>query len=217
MKKLIAILAVMFVIVGFAFAEEASTDAAGTATINVTTSIGEEFPRFQIVASSISGATGTHTDGKATILANGSVVVDTNDLLTKSAEILFTINQIKDSRATVGYTIKIKATDLTLDTLAANATPGTDEKFTYSIKENAGFTATGTEANVITVTAKTSADNGFSAVDGGFDVQYLNDKYIEASADSPKEIGTVTYVWAANKTAKVGGYSATVTMQITAQ
>ena len=213
MKKLIVILAIMIVLVGAVFAEEVKGDAAGTATINVTTSIGEEFPRFQIVATSITGAGGDLGDA-ATIAANGSVEIDTNDLLTKSAEILFTINQIKDSRATVGYTIKIKATNLVLKDVVS---PATDERFLYSVKENAGFTATGTVANVITVTAKTSTDQGFDTVDGGFDVQYLNDKYIEASANEPKAIGTVTYVWAANKTAKVGDYDATVTMTITAQ
>ena len=212
MKKLITILTVMIVLVGAAFAVEAKGDAAGTATINITASIGEEFPRFQILASAITGAAGNISSSKATKDAAGAVTINTNELLTKSAAITFTVNQIKDSRTTVGYSLKIKANDLILNGTTRGQEAG-DEHFLVS--KTAGFTATGSEDDVITVTAKTSSD--YDGFDGGFDVQYLNNKYIPATDVAPKEIGTVQYTWAANNTAKVGDYSATVTMQIVAQ
>ena len=213
--NLITILTIMIVLVGAVFADpEAKGDAAGTATINITATIGAEYPRFQILASAISTASGTISGSKAVVGTPGAVTIDTNELLTKAAVITFTVNQIKDSRATVGYSLKIKANDLIL----AGTTRGeeaTDEHFTVS--KTAGFTATGTVANVITVTEKSSTDDGFTSYDGGFDVQYLNNKYIAATDADPKEIGTVQYTWAANNTAKVGTYNATVTMEVVAQ
>ena len=225
MKKLIAILTIAIVLAGAVFATDpVKTDSNGTSIVDITTKIGEQFPEYQLKAISITADTGAVTraiavkDGQ-----NGLVTIDTNDLLSADVEVGFEINQIVNSRTSVGYDISIKATNLVLnetvnETTAPKANPATDERFLVSLTTT--FATTDTDADLLTITPITEKSGNFAGTDGGFNVQYLDGKFVnvEAATDgSVKQIGTFTYKWAKNQTAKVGDYTATVTMVVTAK
>ena len=228
MKKLIAILMVLAIVVGFAFADDpVKTDSNGTSVIDVRTTIGEQFPEYQLKAISITQDTGVITTAVAVKDgAHGLVTIDTNDLLTADVEVGFEINQIANSRTSVGYDLSIKATDLVFNVTTNNvATPKTnpasDEKFEVSLVTAFATTDTDTDLLTITpITATATTEGNFAGTDGGFTVQYLDGKFVNvetATEGTEKQIGTFTYKWAKNKTAKVGDYSATVTMVVTAK
>ena len=224
MKKLIAILAIMLIIVGAVFADPDKTDSEGTSVIKVKTSIGEQFPEYQLKAISITANTGVINEAIAVKdVSDGLVTIDTNDLLSADVEVGFEVNQIVNSRTSVAYDISITATDLVLlvtanNTTAPKANPADDEKFSVSLKTS--FATTDTDADLLTITPVTTKTGSFAGTDGGFTVQYLDGKFVNVEAatqGSVKQIGTFAYEWAQNKTAKVGDYQATVTMVVTAQ
>ena len=227
MKKLIAILMVLAIVAGFAFAADPiKTDSNGTSVIDVRTTIGEQFPEYQLKAISITQDTGVITTAVAVKDgAHGLVTINTNDLLTADVVVGFEINQIANSRTSVGYDLSVKATDLVLNeinqtnnTMAPKANPADDEKFEVSLKTT--FASTDTDAELLTITPTTTDEGNFAGTDGGFTVQYLDGKFVNvetATEGTVKQIGTFSYQWAKNKTAKVGDYSATVTMVVTAK
>ena len=225
MKKLIAILTIAIVLVGVVFATDpVRTDSNGTSIIDVRTSIGEQFPEYQLKAIDITANTGTLTTPIAVKDSdNGLVTIDTNDLLKASVAVTFEINQIANSRTSVGYDLSVKATDLVLNVTtdqgtAPKASPAVDEKFQVSLTTS--FATTDTDDDLLTITPITATTGNFADTDGGFNVQYLDGKFVNVETEtqgSIKQIGTFTYTWAKNQAAKVGDYTATVTLVVTAK
>ena len=213
MKKLITILTIMIVLVGAVFAVGPEPeDAEGTATINVKTAIGPQYPTFQLkvtTATSGQGDVNFSTVGGA----NGQATIDTNALIANPVTLAFAIDQITNSRCTVNYTINIKATDLVWAGAADPAAPAADEFF--DVSAIGSLTATGAINNKRTVAvAQQGIKDGYEAA---LSVGYLGGKFINVTKqENPdgKEIGTFSYTWAKNEDAKVGNYSATVVVEV---
>lgn len=229
MKKLIVILMVLAIVASFAFADGPDkTDSNGTSRIDIKTSIGQEYPQYQLKVISITENKGTIKEAIAVKDGtNGEVEINTDDLLEGSAAVGFEINQIVNSRTNVSYDLSVKATDLILNVTTgegANATtgpkanPDDDEKFSVSLTTT--FATTDADTDLLTITPVTTKTGNFAGTDGGFTVQYLNGKFVNVETDTQgtiKQIGTFSYTWGQNRTAKVGDYTATVTMVVTAK
>ena len=212
MKKLIAILMVLAIVAGFAFAAVNGATSNGTAVIDVKATIAESHPTFQLFAKTITTQdTGDNGDILTSSVAaeptHGKVTIATDHLLTQDAVIVFAIQQNNSSRSTANYTLGVAATNLTLDNYASvgASTLEADEQFTVAISNLSvatDYTSTSTKGIKITAdTASFAADYDGKVVDG---------------STNAVELATFKATWTKNPTAVAGNYSATVTLTITA-
>ncbi len=205
MKKTVTILAILAIVLGFAFAE----------TINISFEVTPIRPSFGIVATTITSGGGDISGSSASASSAGTITIVTDYLVANDVSIRITINQVTKSRYIGCYALKLKATDLVLkaNDTEVLASPDADEKFTVS--KTTDFTATGAIEGSRTVTANSGTET-FAGTDGGFEVEYINGKLINVSANQGANmpLGTVEYTWAANPEAVLGNYAATVTLTV---
>ena len=209
----------MIVLVGAVFAVDGDT-SNGTAVIDITASITAQYPTFKLGVGTVT--TGTKTTDYSNVAASSpthGLVALTTDLITTDATIEFKVYQTSITRGASNFRLKFKGTDLVNDDYATLGTASTiddNEKFTYSAGT---FTPVAPAASSkVTVTAKATADTGFTGTDGGFTVENAADSYLLAgtSDPAPVELGNVIYTWNRNASAVVGNYSATVTLTVEA-
>ena len=214
MKKLITILTIMIVLVGAVFATDpAPADATGTAAIDIKAAVGPQYPTFQLKVT-------TATSGQGDIAystvagANGQATIDTNALIEAPVTLEFAIDQITNSRCTVNYTINIKATDLVITNPVDAQNIAPDETFTVGDIGNLSATGAINNKRTVAVAQQNAVKSGYEAA---LSVGYLGGKFINVTknVDPDKaEIGTFSYTWAKNEDAKVGNYTATVTIEV---
>ena len=212
MKKLIAILMVLAIVAGFAFAANppAKEDANGTAVINVTTTIDKQFPAYKLTATGITTAAGNVDAGEsavATAPTAGTVSINTDEMLTKNATVSFAIVQTKLSRAVVTYKIGVTATDLVMkkDAEGANYTGSTtDGGHAFTLAEgsaNPAITTGGIAHVTVSGTNAGTTSYGVTAVYDGVKVA------------ENQTIGTFSCTWQKNEDAAPGTYQALVTVE----
>lgn len=232
MKKLIAILMVLAIVAGFAFAAV----SAGSATVKITSKVEKRYPGFKLegIDQAENGATATASDAVVTA-ANISANADITDhTYTEGEETLAAAQNIDEhdivvnfrlyqdasegydttvgkrfarSGNTFKFTIEIGNMILIDDTTGAQKTnPATDE---YVVPvdpeggENFVFTkADADTGNDITITAPTGETYQFMAVYKGF-------------VWDSQDIGTFNVKWPQKATLVNGDYEADVTVTIT--
>ena len=223
MKKLITILAIMIVLVGAVFASDpgykptdtpASTKSTGDgdAVINVTATIGSEWPKFQLAtktgAAVVPSAVGGDEDA-ALSSANVSALTEADS---GSVTVTFGINQISDSRTTDNYTLTVTATNLVLvQPLGGEAIAWNTAVATEDVTER--FVTT-TPAPQI---SKKSVDNITmnDSVAGTLKLDY-NGKKIKAGTASALELATFDVSWTKNSSAQAGDYKSVITLHVQA-
>lgn len=214
MKKFLIALLMMAVVLTGVFAVDGykapDTKAAstGTAQINITTKIKEEWPKFQLAVKSGDAAVATN-DVNAT--ANDfTASALTKDLTSDaSATVIFAINQVSDSRTKDNYTLTVTATDLFLvkkldnSTITFNTTQTDDQKFLLS---DGHATPSITGVTITNVTGDTPAS-------GNVLTTAYNGKKVKVA--SFLELGTFSVTWNKNDEAEAGDYEAHIILTVT--
>ena len=214
MKKFLIALLMMAVVLTGVFAidgykGEGATAASstGTAQINITTKIKEEWPKFQLAVKSGDAAAATNDVTASAVDFTASAL--TKDLTSDaSATVVFAINQVSDSRTKDNYTLTVTATDLFLvkkldnSTITFNTTQTDDQKFLLSdghaTPEITGVTITNvTGANPASGNVLTTAYNG---------------KKVKVA--SSLELGTFSVTWNKNDGAEAGDYEAHIILTV---
>ena len=201
MKKLIAILAVMFVIVGAVFA----TDPTGNAQINISAAISSLDPAYRLTPKTITTVQGNTSGTAATVGTNGSVTLLTDMLLEGDASIVFTIDQIAKSRTKASYDVSVTASDLTLNTVESGHTA--NQKFTYAISD---YKAEGIENELAGVNFVTTTKPST----GTFRFAYTGSTINADTSNNAKVLGEFKVTWTGNADAEPGTYSAWVKITI---
>ena len=213
MKKAITILAVLIVLVGAVFA------ANTTADIRVSTEIGEVAPGFKLAFKALTqnSNTATYEAGYNTaesLAANsptkGQIVITTDDMLTKDADITFAVKQtVASARKVANYTLSASTTALTLYAVPNPTTGEDDTPSSAQIAANK-FALSGNAAATIT-----GVDNAtyYTHGDAGTSVTF-NFKGTPIPADT--EIATFNFKWLHNGDAIPGKYQADVVLTVTA-
>ena len=213
MKKFLVALLMMAVVLTGVFAVDGykapDTKAAstGTAQINITTSIKEEWPKFQLAVKSGDAAVVTN-DVNAT--ANDfTASALTKDLTSDaSATVVFAINQVSDSRTKDNYTLTVTATDLLLVKKADN----TAVAFTAEHTADQKFVLTTGHATPridgVTITNVTGA----TPASGNVLSTAYNGKKVKV-ADA-LELGTFSVTWNQNENAEAGDYEAHIILAV---
>ena len=216
MKKFLIALLMMAVVLVGVFATDGykapSTQAAstGTAQINITTSIKEEWPKFQLatksgvdanVTDNVNSTAGDHTDAVLTV----TTLADTEG----TASVGFAINQISDSRTKDKYTLTVTATDLLLvehadgTALAFDAAHTADQKF---------LLASGSATPAVTAVTGVTVTNIDPTASGNVLTTAYNGKKVKTN--SAIELGTFTVTWTSNLDAEAGDYEAHIVLTV---
>ena len=217
MKKILIALLMMAVVLAGVFAADGykapatKASSTGTAQINITTSIKEEWPKFQLatktgvdanVTNDVNSTAGDHTDAV--------IIGDLTDETTDTRSVGFAINQISDSRTKDNYTLTVAATDLLLvkkadDTVVAfDAEHTADQKFSL---------ATGSAAPAVTAATGATVTNIAPTASGAVLTTHYNGKKVKTDLT---ELGTFTVTWNANSDAEAGDYEAHITLTVAA-
>ena len=208
MKKLIAILMVLAIVAGFAFADDAST---GNAQLTVITTINPPEPTFKLSTTQVEDGLG----GNAGATKH---VITADALLTAPQEVTFTITQTKLSKSVKAYTFTATATDLLLvrykdpnGNTVNNVSP-TEHPAAADAKK---FPINGGNAGVATVETFATADLTVdqATVTGADSASYVI-TYTGVTVDEDTNVGTFTCQWAANADAVPGEYEATVILTV---
>lgn len=215
MKKFLIALLMMAVVLAGVFAVDgykgtgaSAASSEGSAQLNITTKIAQEWPKFQLAVKSGDAAVATN-DVNAT--ANDfTASALTKDLTSDaSATVVFAINQISDSRTKDNYTLTVTATDLFLvtkadgtSTIGFNTTQTDDQKFLLSD----GHATPGiTGAVIANVTTNSSAS-------GNVLTTAYNGKKVKVA--SSLELGTFSVTWNKNDEAEAGDYEAHIILTV---
>lgn len=222
MKKFLIALLMMAVVLVGVFADpgldgytDAKTSSNGTAQINITTTIKEEWPKFQLATKSGVNAAAVNAVNAIDDDYTGAVLTDAlNTTLTETADstvtVGFAINQVSDSRTKDNYVLTVTATDLVLvtpvvgDAIAFdNANRTADQKFTV-VDGTPGVTATQNLTNI----APTASNNALTT--------HYNGKKITANlTDKVVELGVFDVEWNTNLNAEAGAYEAHIILTVT--
>lgn len=189
MKKLIAILSILMVIAGVAFAENNDQ-------LLVTAKVDPIKPIYAVQGKISSAAWKT---GAAEISASNTIATDT-DISTTPITVDVRVNQTSLAKYQGAGSITVKATAL------ANTTTGLT-----SYKTNLPTTGSTGKASVDHLTI---ADPTTSTANGTSDISWAltyNGENIEAT----EALVSFSYTWAALSTLPVGSYSATITLVYT--
>lgn len=222
MKKFLIALLMMAVVLVGVFADpgldgyaDAKTSSNGTAQINITTTIKEEWPKFQLATTSgvnanvVNAVNSTANDFTAAVLTDAL-----NTALTETADstvtVGFAINQVSDSRTKDNYVLTVTATDLVLVTPVVgqaiafdNANRTADQKFTV-VSGTPDVTATQNLTNI----GPTTSANALTT--------HYNGKKITANlTDKVVELGTFDVEWNTNLNAEAGAYEAHIILTVT--
>lgn len=218
MKKFLIALLMMAVVLVGVFATDGykaptydATASEGTAQINITTTIKEEFPKFQLaVKTGAEVKTDDVDDTDDNYTESVLTATDLADVASATRSVIFAINQISDSRTKENYTLTVAATDLFLVTKADgtttinfDTTQTDDQKFTVVAAAPAVSAVTG---NTVTNIAPTAS--------GAVLTTHYNGKKVKTN--SAIELGTFTVAWNTNTDAEAGGYEAHITLTVAA-
>ncbi len=215
MKKLIAILTIMIVLVGAVFA----ATPTGNAAILVTSSIEPVEPTFKMYTAQVSVelANQTAEQARTAALAGSAHVITANALLENNQAVVFTVQQLTNSRSVKTYTLSAAATDLVLykyqdangDDVLVSETP---HPATDAEKK---FTVDATTVNTFANGSLTSAQATYGGTAIEKTITYKG-TFIDTTSDgkAPIDVASFTCTWGANPIAVTGDYRATVTLTI---
>ena len=216
MKKFLIALLMMAVVLTGVFATDGykapDTKAAstGTAQINITTSIKEEWPKFQLATTSGVDTDATNNVDKTDANHSDAVLTVTTLADTEgTASVGFAINQISDSRTKDNYTLTVTATDLLLVKKADNtvvsfdAAHADDQKFSL---------ASGSATPAITAVTGATVTNIAPTASGNVLTTAYNGKKVKTN--SAIELGTFTVTWTSNLDAEAGDYEAHIILTV---
>ena len=222
MKKLIAILAVMIVLVGAVFA----TDT--TNTIKITTCINPVEPTFRLNGTSVNYQ--SHQTDTADVSDTGLVDITDNYLFDHaSTTVNFTITQISTSKSYSTYTFSVKASDLRLvegsDSTSytfadwANTYDGHDDMILPIDgrgTDGASLDASGYLAIALTAHADyTHID--LEAASGSVSAEYDGHQVVAGESNpAPVELASFSCTWNQNAAAMAGDYEAYVVLTVSA-
>lgn len=230
MKKLITILTIMIVLVGAVFATDPTE---GTAAINITASITEQFPTFKLntkageaaIGSAAENAVSTaaHEAGTTALTADSVQALSVNGT---DVSVKFQITQTADARLNANsskhvYTFGVSATSLILQINSADKENyGATERFmvvdaTPAINAKDSANAEGT----ITVADDNTQDHAQANIetasiaggDGTMTVTYAG------FVPSGTVLGNFEVGWHGNAAAAPGSYKATIRLSVTAE
>ena len=219
MKKLIAILMVLVVVAGFAFADGRTGD--GTAIVRVNTVITPEYPAFRLHIETGTSYNAVTNKENSLVVSNSptegvvEIATDALDAASKNVTVNFSVQQILDALCYETYYFSVSATDLslTLDTTKMtsdqyDALTAAQKTISLTTENGLGGTPTITPAVVANMTqgeaaAKTS--------------QKYNGIRIEATDTNALTLATFACKWIGNAEAVPGDYTGTVTLTVSAQ
>ena len=216
MKKFLIAFLMMAVVLTGVFAADGYKDpdtkaaSTGTAQINITTSIKEEWPKFQLATTSGVDADATNdVDSTAGNHSDAVLTVTTLADVEGTASVGFAINQISDSRTKDNYTLTVTATDLLLvkhadgTALAFDAAHTSDQKFPL---------ATGSATPGVTAVTGATVTNIDPTASGNALTTAYNGKKVKTN--SAIELGTFTVTWTSNLDAEAGNYEAHIILTV---
>lgn len=201
------VLAGVFAVDGYKGTGAASTDSTGTAQLNVTVSVAQEWPKFQLAVKS--GDAEVKTNDVNSTDADFTATALSKDLTTDaSATVVFAINQISDSRTKDNYTLTVTATDL----LLVKKADDTAVAFTAEHTDDQKFAVVTTTPDVtgVTITNVTGA----TPASGNVLTTAYNGKKVKV--DSSLELGTFSVTWNQNDEAEAGDYEAHIILAVAA-
>lgn len=222
MKKFLIALLMIAVVLTSVFANpgldgytDAKTSSNGTAQINITTTIKEEWPKFQLATTSgvnadvVNAVNATDADYTAAVLTDAL-----NTALTETADstvtVEFAINQVSDSRTKDNYVLTVTATDLVL------VTPVVGQAIAF---DNANRTADQIFTVVSGAPAVTATQNltniGPVASNNTLTTHYNGKKITANLTDKVVELGTFEVEWNTNLNAEAGAYEAHIILTVT--
>jgi len=233
MKKLITILTIMIVLVGAVFAvdpyEGTKTISNGTAAIDITASVKELFPVYQLAVKTGAAAATSRNVGNGAeeiLIDEGDVPVAnkaamTTDLVNQltagnTAAVVFNVKQISQSRCEVDYEMVVTATKLVR--VQWKDAAGDTQQRTF---EEALDAATGEETFTQTIAIAHDFTYADSTTIGTLQTE-PTDKIVakytgKTITATDSVIGTATVTWNGNQVAKPGEYEARVLLTVTAQ
>ena len=217
MRKLIAILAVVIVLVGTVFAADPQ------ATLNIPATLTAQNPSFKMAitsASTVTGAAEVFSDSEVGATSANSALTDASiqALLADSGTVSIDISlsQVANARLTgtgAAYTLRVEVTDLILQSNGSDVSdnPAAYQKFTVvddtpAITRASETLTTLVNSNPVQVATLTASNNTLTVSYQGF---------VAASTNNPVPLGTFSATWNANKSASAGDYKATVKLFIT--
>lgn len=216
MKKFVVFVLVALIALSCVFATdgykapETKTASNGTAQINITTSIKEEWPKFQLAttsgvdANAVNAVNATDADFTAAVLT----ATDLADVADSTRSVGFAINQISDSRTKDNYVLTVTATDLVLVAKA----DGTAVQFTAEHTSDQKFTVVSGTPAVTAATGNTVINIAPSASANALTTHYNGKK---VKTNSAIELGTFTVSWNTNTDAEAGDYEAHIILTVT--
>ena len=215
MKKLIAILMVLAIVAGFAFADAPAVNDKAQLTVN--TEIKVQYPNYSLQATSwVAGETGTGANaslGAAAAVAatpgTSTVRIGDDVLLTTDTTVQFTITQTTLSRIKGVYTLGVSATPLEI----TKVTKPDGSKADATADEKAANVFAVSAAPTITLGASGTAPTNTSmnnTTAGSLAITYNGKKVAQNDV-----IGKFNYTWTADENNAAGDYQATVTLTIT--
>ena len=242
MKKLIAILVVMIVLVGAVFADTANTAEAqranGKAQIIVNATVTELIPQFQLAiksdeadvspikADNVELGTVSNNavsqgavNAEQTTMAAASVNTLTGkDTTAANVTVSFVINQVAKANLKANYSITVKASNLNLIEYSdKTAVPSTG----YTLKPTEYFevlddTPEVTPANTTAIQVSDIDAIKFAGTSANvLQLQYTGNVQVDANkTDKILKLGSFDVTWKPNETAVAGEYQATVEIEV---
>lgn len=218
MKKFLIALLMMAVVFCGVFATDgykgqgaSATSPNGTAQINITTSIKEEWPKFQLATKTgvdsnatddVDSTAGNHHDAVLSVTTLADVA--------GTASVSFAINQVSDSRTKDNYDLTVTATDL----LLVEKADGSAVLFTDDHTADQKFVlAQGSATPAVTAATGNTVANIDPTASGNKLTTAYNGKKVKTN--SAIELGTFTVTWTSNLDAEAGEYEAHIILTVT--
>lgn len=200
----------VFAVDGYKGANDTKASSNGTAQINITTSIKQEWPKFQLATKSGVDADATNDVDKTDANHSDAVLTVTTLADTEgTASVGFAINQISDSRTKDNYTLTVTATDL----LLVEKANGTGVSFDAAHTDDQKFPlATGSATPAVTAVTGATVTNIAPTASGNVLTTAYNGKKVKT--DSAIELGTFTVTWTSNLDAEAGDYEAHIVLTV---
>ena len=222
MKKFLIALLMMAVVLVGVFADpgldgytDAKTSSNGTAQINITTKIKEEWPKFQLAtktgvnANVVNAVNSTPNDYTEAVLTDAL-----NTALTETADstvtVGFAINQVSDSRTKDNYVLTVTATDLVL------VTPVVGQAIAFNNANRTADQIFTVVSGTPTIDPTDDLDNIAPTVSNNALTTHYNGKKVTANlTDKVIELGTFEVEWNTNLNAEAGDYEAHIILAVT--
>lgn len=210
MKKLIAILAVMFVIVGAIFAEQNAATSTGNAEVKVVTTVSIVEPTFKLTTASATTNLGNTTNKGQAAGEIGVHTIDVNTLIGQgTTAVEFAVIQIADCKSYKTYTFSATAEELVMTkeydkdgnlvAYAGEATTANHRAFAVDAT-TAAFVDGDNAAKALKTNASTAA---------AYQIKYTGDK---VAANT--KIAGFTVTWTNDADAVPGQYEAYITLTV---